>query len=90
MAGHNVKIYGISGDKVTRAEPFAAQWQAGNVDVLAGDWNDMYFNELEQFPDGPHDDMVDASADAFTEVVEGRKPMKISDDVLRGGSMWPM
>lgn len=89
LAGYNVKIYGISGDKITRAEPFAAQWQAGNVDVLVGDWNDAYFNELEQFPDGPHDDMVDASADAFTEVVEGRRPMKIDDNLLKGGSMWP-
>ena len=70
LAGYKIKIQTVSGDKVTRSEPFAAQWQAGNVDVLAADWNEAYFNELEQFPDGSHDDMVDASSDAFITVAK--------------------
>ena len=37
LAGHNVKTQTVNGDKVTRSEPFAAQWQAGNVDGLAAD-----------------------------------------------------
>lgn len=52
-------------DKVARAEPLAAQWQAGNVDVVAGAWNEAFFAELEAFPDGTHDDQVDAAAVAF-------------------------
>ncbi len=40
----------------------------GNVDVLSSDWNDEYFKQLEFFPDGKHDDMVDASSDAFNEL----------------------
>ena len=51
--------------KVTRAEPFAAQWQAGNVDVVVGAWNDAFFTELEAFPEGKFDDQVDAAAGAF-------------------------
>ena len=58
-----------SGSKEARAEPVAAQWQAGNVQIVAGEWNDMYFNQLEMFPEGEHDDMVDASSDAFTELM---------------------
>lgn len=69
LAGFTVKTQRVTGDKVTRAEPFSSQWQAGNVFVLAAPWNDVYFSELESFPDGAHDDMVDASSDAFAEVV---------------------
>lgn len=65
LAGFNVTTIRPSGNKVTRAEPFSAQWQAGNVLVLAGDWNERYFSELEAFPESVHDDMVDASSDAF-------------------------
>jgi predicted phage terminase large subunit-like protein len=66
LAGFSITTERISGDKVTRAEPFSAQWQAGNVDVLRGVWNEAYFSELEAFGLGTsHDDQVDASADAF-------------------------
>lgn len=71
LAGFNVKVIPESGDKVTRAEPFAAQWQAGNVDVLIADWNEMYFNQLESFPESKFKDMVDASSNAFSEIESG-------------------
>ena len=83
LAGYKIKIQTVNGDKVTRSEPFAAQWQAGNVDVLAADWNEKYFNELEQFPDGLHDDMVDASSDAFVGLIEAKVPIKINSANLR-------
>lgn len=68
-------VFGVreTGDKVLRADNFAAQWQAGNVDIVKGPWNDTYFSELEQFPTkGVHDDQVDSSAGAFKELVTGR------------------
>lgn len=68
LAGFSVVCEKESGDKVTRAEPFAAQWQAGNVDIVKGDWNEMYFNQLEGFPEGKWKDMVDASSSAFAEL----------------------
>lgn len=71
LAGFFVKTERPTGDKITRAEPFSAQWQAGNVVVLAGPWNNAYFAEMEAFPDGAHDDVVDASSDAFAEVALG-------------------
>ena len=67
LSGFNVKVKVVTGNKVTRAEPFSAQVQAGNVYLLDGDWNEMYLRELEGFPDLTHDDLVDASSDAFTE-----------------------
>lgn len=65
LAGHSASAERETGSKVVRAEPFAAQWQAGNVDVLAAPWNEAYFAQLEAFPDSDKDDMVDGSSGAF-------------------------
>ena len=77
LAGFSVSILRETGDKVTRSEPFSAQWMGlsgsnmGNVDVMAGEWNEMYFNQLESFPEGKFKDMVDASGTAFDELMRG-------------------
>ena len=68
LAGYAVVSERVTGSKILRATPFASQWQNGNVEVLAGEWNDMYFSQLEFFPEGKHDDMVDGSSDAFNEL----------------------
>ena len=68
LSGFTVQVVAVTGSKQLRATPFAAQWQNGNVAVIAGDWNDAYFTQLESFPESKHDDMVDASADSFNEL----------------------
>ena len=68
LAGFPVKTVAETGSKETRAEPFSAQWQAGNVEVLAAEWNEMYFNQLESFPESKFKDMVDASSSGFAEL----------------------
>jgi len=68
LAGFYVVSKPVTGDKVTRAEPFAAQWQQGNILLLEGPWNDTLLDELERFPDAAHDDQVDAASDAFRAV----------------------
>lgn len=65
LAGFKIVSNRVSGDKTTRAEPLAAQWQIGNVLILKGEWNDRYLAEMEGFPDLLHDDLVDASSEAF-------------------------
>lgn len=65
LAGFPVATQRESGDKLVRADPFASQWNAGNVDLLAGAWNADYLHELTTFPYGKHDDQVDASSGAF-------------------------
>lgn len=65
LAGFTVVALTVSGDKETRAKPFATQVQAGNVRLVKGIWNEAYLNELENFPEGNNDDQVDASSDAF-------------------------
>lgn len=68
LAGFNVVTIAETGSKEARAEPMAAQWQAGNFDILTGPWNEEYLQQLENFPDSKFKDMVDASANAFTEL----------------------
>jgi predicted phage terminase large subunit-like protein len=65
MPGHIVRSAPVTGDKVTRAEPFAAQVNVGNVCLLRAPWNDAYIAELRTFPNAAHDDQVDASSEAF-------------------------
>ena len=68
LAGFDVTAVAETGSKESRAEPMAAQWQAGNFDIVAGDWNEAYLQQLENFPDSKWKDMVDASANGFAEV----------------------
>lgn len=66
LAGYIVKAVPESGDKVSRAQPFSAQCEAGNVSMVRGAWNEPYLQILEAFPSkGIHDDDVDASSGAF-------------------------
>jgi predicted phage terminase large subunit-like protein len=76
LAGFAVYAEPATGDKVTRAEPFAAQWQAGNVRIVKGDWNEAYLTEMESFPHGAHDDQVDASSGAYNKLA-GNRPFFI-------------
>lgn len=55
----------VIGTKVTRAEPFSAQCEVGNVLLLKGGWNEDFLTELASFPSGAHDDQVDAATGAF-------------------------
>lgn len=73
LSGYNVVAKPESGSKESRAEPMAAQWQQGFFDVMEGEWNEAYFNQLESFPESKFKDMVDAGSSAFGEVTLGMK-----------------
>jgi predicted phage terminase large subunit-like protein len=65
LAGYPAYAVPVQGDKVERAEPFAAQWQAGNVKLVAGAWNRALLDEYRAFPAGKYDDQVDGGSGAF-------------------------
>lgn len=71
LAGYDVITKPESGSKESRAEPMAAQWQQGFFDVMEGEWNEEYFNQLESFPESKFKDMVDAGSSAFGEITLG-------------------
>jgi predicted phage terminase large subunit-like protein len=73
LSGFKVSTSPESGDKVTRAEPLAAQINVGNVLMLKAGWNDALIDEMRMFPNGSHDDQVDALSRAFGEVMLTRR-----------------
>jgi predicted phage terminase large subunit-like protein len=68
LAGFIVKADKVTGDKVTRAEPFAAQSMAGNVKLKRARWNGAYLDELTTFPASAQRDQVDGSSGAFNKL----------------------
>jgi predicted phage terminase large subunit-like protein len=72
LSGYVVKINRPSTDKVKRAEPVSAQVEAGNVKLVRGPWNKDFLSEADNFPDGSHDDQIDALSGAFNMFNETR------------------
>jgi predicted phage terminase large subunit-like protein len=73
--GVDVRSEGVSGHtgKLARMQPFLSLAEAGWVRVVKGDWNEMWFNELEDYIDGNRnqkDDMWDATASAAKAVMK--------------------
>lgn len=65
LAGYWVETTTFSKDKITRAKPVSSQCEAGNIRIARASWNDELFSELENFPEGSHDDIVDCLSGAF-------------------------
>lgn len=77
LAGYDVRTVVLSKDKITRAKPVSAQCEAGNIMVLRAPWNEELFTELENFPVGTHDDIVDTFSGAFNELCVGNSIMDV-------------
>lgn len=73
LAGHVVSFAPATGDKTTRVKPVSSQAEAGNIKLVRGPWNEEFMRVLENFPEGLHDDEVDALSGAFDILVEGRR-----------------
>jgi predicted phage terminase large subunit-like protein len=65
LAGFRAFVDRVTSSKIARAEPFAAQVQAGNVFLLDGPWVQAFLDEAESFPRGKFKDQIDAAAGAF-------------------------
>lgn len=77
LSGYNFEFSPESGDKVSRASPFASQVNVGNVKMLRGEWNAVFIDELRDFPNGEHDDMVDSTSRAYNK--SASKPLSAFD-----------
>jgi predicted phage terminase large subunit-like protein len=71
LAGYKVFADKVTGSKEVRAEPLAAQVQAGNVHLIAGLWQTDLLDEMESFPSGKYRDQVDACNGAFNRLALG-------------------
>lgn len=73
LAGFSVSLQPSQTNKGARAQPFASQFEAGNVKIITAPWNEEYVEELLAFlPEGgsskQHDDQVDATSLAFAKL----------------------
>jgi predicted phage terminase large subunit-like protein len=71
LSGYPFRAVRSTGSKEIRADPFAAQCEAGNVRLVRGQWNAAYVEELCAFPRSAHDDQVDGSSGAFGMLSKG-------------------
>lgn len=88
LAGYVVRASPETGDKEQRAEPFAVQCEAGNIDLIRGDWNEGYIDELCNFPGASLKDQVDASSGAFGRLVM-TKPIPMAMPIVITASRMP-
>jgi len=70
LQGYPVYKYKVSKDKVTRSLPVSSQAEAGNIKVLKARWNEAFFQELENFPEGGKDDQIDSLSGAYNMMSE--------------------
>jgi predicted phage terminase large subunit-like protein len=56
------KAHPGKGGKLMRAQMWLNLIQAGRVFMVKGLWNSHYLTELSMFPQGPHDDQIDATS----------------------------
>lgn len=75
FAPYPVEFVSESGSKEDRARSLVAQVEAGNLYLLRGKWNDEFLKELETFPNGSHDDQVDAAVGGFVALMGGADGM---------------
>ena len=69
LQGRSINIEPEQKSKEARAAPFASQCEIGMVKLLEGPWNQGFIDELCAFPNGAHDDQVDAATAAFRALV---------------------
>jgi predicted phage terminase large subunit-like protein len=67
LSGYDFMGIRSTGDKTTRAMPFAAAVANGNVRCVRAPWLTDWLDELSSFPEAcDHDDQVDSAVGAFT------------------------
>lgn len=73
LMGYTFKGMPSTGSKETYASPFASYAQQGHIKLVRGAWNNIFLAQLGVFPNGDHDDMVDAASKAFARVAIRKK-----------------
>jgi predicted phage terminase large subunit-like protein len=68
LDGYDFHAIRATGSKELRANPLSAAAQAGNLRIVRADWLTALLDELCAFPNGDHDDQVDAVSGAYTQL----------------------
>jgi predicted phage terminase large subunit-like protein len=68
LKGSRVSAVPQTGSKIVRADATASQANIGRIGMLRASWNAALIDELAAFPNGQHDDQVDALSLAFNQM----------------------
>lgn len=71
LIGYDFHGNKTTGSKEIRANPFSSAAEAHNVKLVQGPWIGDFLDEIESFPEGAHDDQVDAASGAFSMLTLG-------------------
>lgn len=86
LAGTSIKAVHVDKDKVTRAMGWSARAEAGQLFLVEGPWLQDFIDEAIVFPQGTHDDQVDAVSGALRMAVSSH----VRFDLDLGVSVKPM
>ena len=73
LPGFDFRGVPSTGSKVERARPASSAAFAGNIKLVEGPWIPDFLDELEAFPNGSHDDQVDALSGAVRALTRAPK-----------------
>jgi predicted phage terminase large subunit-like protein len=72
LDGWDARFTGIPrGTKFARSGPFNAACERGQVKLVEGEWNRDFIEEAASFPNGAHDDQIDAAVGAYSYMTDG-------------------
>ncbi len=87
--GYDFRGVTSSASKELRAAPIAPRAESGEVLLVRGDWNEAFLDEIAEFPDGLHDDQVDALSGAFAFLAgRHRRGRPAKPQGFQAGSHW--
>jgi len=76
LPGYTFRAHRATGSKDARANPVSGAAEGGIVHMSIADWNEPFLDEAANFPDGAHDDQIDALSGAH-EILS--KMMRLED-----------
>lgn len=84
LIGYVCKPDRPTGSKEVRANPYASYAEAGNIKIVRGEWNEVFLDEHEAFPNPEvHDDTVDSASGGFKILTE--KPLSTTETMAKRG-----
>ena len=83
LAGYIVEAIKPVEKKHVRAAPVANACERGTIKMVRADWNTMFLDQLAQFPNGAHDDMIDCFAYAYNKLTTNATGQEVMYSVRR-------
>lgn len=89
LDGYDFRGVSSTGNKEVRATPVAARAQAGDIVVVRSPWVEVFLDEVSAFPEGLHDDQVDALSGAYSDLSDTtRRARPVKPQGWTAGSHW--